>query len=100
MAQTLESKLPWEAVVKSKRATQLKAIAPYLEQGILPIDYFTDINEVEELSKLLQNRRLSAEEVILAYIKRSRTSGYFSNSSNGSPTNSSFHPEPLQPINS
>jgi hypothetical protein len=60
----------WEDVVKLKRAAQLTAVKPYLELEIPPTDPITDIDDVEKLAQLLRDRNLSAEEVILAYIKR------------------------------
>ena len=60
----------WKDVVKLKRAAQLTVVEPYLELEIPPTDPITDIGDVETLAQLVRDRKFSAEEVILAYIKR------------------------------
>ncbi|TVY56850.1 Acetamidase [Lachnellula cervina] len=55
----------WKDVVNLKRAVRLAAVEPYLME-IPPTDPITDISDVEELAKLLRDRKVSAEDVILA----------------------------------
>lgn len=62
--------LSWKNVVESKRSVRLQAVAPYLELEIPRTDPITEISDVDELSRMIQSRELSAEEVILAYINR------------------------------
>ena len=60
----------WKDIVNLKRAARLAAVEPYLELEIAPTDPITDLSDVDELAKLISDRKVSVEDVILAYIKR------------------------------
>ncbi|TVY89887.1 Acetamidase [Lachnellula willkommii] len=68
MVELKEQKQPssWKDVVSLKRAARLAAVEPYLKLDIPPRDPITDISDVDELAKLLRDRKVSAEDVILA----------------------------------
>ena len=63
-------KVPWDEVVKRKRAIQAAAIQPYSIQGTPPSPAITDIQDVDGLVDLLAAGKLSAEDVVLSYIQR------------------------------
>ncbi|TVY41093.1 Acetamidase [Lachnellula subtilissima] len=72
MAELKNQKQPssWKDVVNLKRAARLAAVEPYLELELPPTDPITDISDVDELAKLMSDRKVTAEDVVLAYIKR------------------------------
>lgn len=87
---TQQQETSWKTIVSQKRASRDAALAPYLLNDVdlasrQPFvddvstrsrlldakgQEITEINDVEALQECLRQGRFSAEEVVLAYIKR------------------------------
>ncbi|TVY30270.1 Acetamidase [Lachnellula hyalina] len=65
----------WKDVVNLKRAARLAAVEPYLELEIAPTDPITDLSDVDELAKLISDRKTNCltEIVFEAAIQRARS---------------------------
>lgn len=65
----------WEEIVKAKQDARAKLIAPYLAETVddsrkNAFDSITSIDDVDELVKSMSMGKLTAQDVISAYIRR------------------------------
>lgn len=65
----------WKDVVKTKQDARAKLIAPYLAESIdddrkSAVNSIVRIDDVEELVKSMSTGKLTAQDVISAYIRR------------------------------
>lgn len=62
----------WKEVVTAKRANRDALIATYRSPKAITehATLITDINDVVALQELLKNGKVSAEDVVLAYIRK------------------------------